>query len=374
MHTKDAPTRDLYKGVEVHRPIVDNININIVLPIFMPQEILNWSDEGQKYFGSMFLYNMLSASKLVNDLVRSENREIDLISAHDWLGSLGGSLASKGLKKPLVFHIHSTEQGRAGNGSATVKRLERSATHQAQRVITVSYAMRDHLVRLGYDEKKIRVVYNGIDTDIYSPNRVKAQETAALRQQLGIKNDEFMILFVGRLNWVKGADMLLQSMPHILKQVPKTKLVIVGVGDQQEMLRQDVSKFGLTNKIILKYEFLQEYEKIKYYAASDVCVFPSKYEPFGIVCTEALALGKPVVVGASGISGFREQVIPVGPNQCGFHINPYDPSDIAKYVVALLEADELRKKCGQNARRRVEELFNWQKIAEETMRVYHEVV
>jgi glycosyltransferase involved in cell wall biosynthesis len=374
MHTKDAPTRDIYKGVEVHRPIVENMNVSLLLPMFIPEEIQRWSESGKKYFGDVFLYNVLSASKLVNDLVRSERRKVDMIVSHDWLGSIGGILASRGLNKPFVFHVHSTEQGRAGNGSDTIKRLERLSADYAERVITVSYAMRDHLVSLGYDEKKIRVVHNGIDAERYSPERFSREEVMEVRRSLGIGDDEYMILFIGRLTWVKGADTLILAMPEILARVPKAKLVIVGVGEQEDMLRNEVSRLNLKNNVILKYEFLPEDLRIKYYAAADVCVFPSKYEPFGIVCTEAMSMAKPVVVGARGVSGMREIVIPSGPNQCGFHINPYDPGDIAKFVTILLEDEDLRKRCGENARRRVLEAFTWRTVAENTLRVYNEVV
>jgi len=374
MYTKDAPTRDIYKGVEVHRPIVENINLSLLLPMFIPEEVRQWSENGKKFFGDIFFYNVLSASKLVNDLVRGEKRIVDIIVSHDWLGCIGGILSSKGLNKPLVFHMHSTEQGRSGDGSDTVKRLEKMAADNAERVVTVSYAMRDHLVRLGYDEKKIRVVHNGIDTEKYSPERVSTEEARNMRERLGIGEDEFLILFVGRLSWVKGADTLLLAMPEILSRVPKAKLAIIGVGDQEVILKHEVERLELRDKVILKYEFLAEETKIKYYAASNVCVFPSKYEPFGIVCTEAMAMGKPVVVGARDISGLREQVINTGPSQCGFHINPYDPSDIAKFVALLLEDKELRDKCGKNARKRVLEAFTWRNVAENTLRVYDEVI
>ena len=374
MHAGDAPTRDLYGGVEVHRPIVKDMNLSLLLPMFIPEEIRGWSESGRKYFGDIFLYNVLSASKLINDLVRSENRKVDLVVSHDWLGSIGGILSSNGLRKPLVFHVHSTEQGRTGDGSETIKRLERITADHAKRVITVSYAMRDHLVRLGYEERKIRVVYNGIDAEKYSPDRVPLEERLRLRESLGISPDEFMILFVGRLTWVKGADTLVRAMPEILTAVPNAKLVILGVGEQQDLLKNEISRLGIEDKVVLKYKFLCEEEKIKFYAASDICVFPSKYEPFGIVCTEAMSMGKPVVVGARGVSGFREQVIPSGPNQCGFHINPYDPSDIAKFVVMLLEDENLRKRCGENARRRVLENFTWGRVAKNTIKVYDEAV
>ena len=66
MHAGDAPTRDLYGGVEVHRPIVKDMNLSLLLPMFIPEEIRGWSESGRKYFGDIFLYNVLSASKLIN--------------------------------------------------------------------------------------------------------------------------------------------------------------------------------------------------------------------------------------------------------------------------------------------------------------------
>ncbi|MEM3546609.1 MAG: glycosyltransferase family 4 protein [Candidatus Bathyarchaeia archaeon] len=374
MHTKNAPTRDVYMGVEVHRPIVENINISLLLPMFIPEEVQRWSEEGRKFFGDVFLYNVLSASKLVNDLVRNEGRKVDLIASHDWLGSIGGILSSRGLNKPLVFHVHSTEQGRTGDGSETIKRLERLTAEHASRIITVSYAMRDHLIGLGYDEKKIHVVYNGVDAEKYDPGRISPEDVTNVRKSLGIDEDEYMILFIGRLTWVKGADTLILAMPEVLSKVPNAKLVVVGVGEQEELLRNEIQRLRLKDKVVLKCEFVPEDLRIKYYAAADVCVFPSKYEPFGIVCAEAMSMGKPVVVGARNVSGMREQVIPSGPDQCGFHINPYDPSDIAKFVVVLLEDEDLRRKCGLNARKRVLEQFTWKNVAENTVRVYEEAL
>ncbi|MEM2107386.1 MAG: glycosyltransferase family 4 protein, partial [Candidatus Bathyarchaeia archaeon] len=287
---------------------------------------------------------------------------------------IGGILSSRGLNKPLVFHVHSTERGRTGDGSETIKRLERLTAEHASRIITVSYAMRDHLIGLGYDEKKIHVVYNGVDAEKYDPGRISPEDVTNVRKSLGIDEDEYMILFIGRLTWVKGADTLILAMPEVLSKVPNAKLVVVGVGEQEELLRNEIQRLRLKDKVVLKCEFVPEDLRIKYYAAADVCVFPSKYEPFGIVCAEAMSMGKPVVVGARNVSGMREQVIPSGPDQCGFHINPYDPSDIAKFVVVLLEDEDLRRKCGLNARKRVLEQFTWKNVAENTVRVYEEAL
>ncbi|MDI6655066.1 MAG: glycosyltransferase, partial [Candidatus Hydrothermarchaeota archaeon] len=169
------------------------------------------------------------------------------------------------------------------------------------------------------------------------------------RSRLGINEKEQLILFVGRLTWVKGVDTLIQAMPLILKEVPNAKLLILGKGEQEELIRHMVANLGIEKSVILEFKYADEEERILHYAACDAAVFPSKYEPFGIVCTEAMSMGKPAVVGARGVSGLREQVIPSGVARCGFHVNPYDPSDIAKFVIELLKNPDLREEMGKNA-------------------------
>ncbi len=370
-NTGDDPTRDIWEGVEVHRPLL--MNIVDVLPIAVPEDVKRWPIGSQEFFGETLLYNFLSASKLVNRLVAKERRKFDILVSHDWLAALAGIIAKRNLNLPFVFHFHSTEQGRTKDGSPTVKEIERMAGLKADLIVTVSYAMRDELVSLGYPEQKIRVVYNGVDERKYRPDRFPEDEVRAFRERIGV-GDSPMILFVGRLAWVKGADTLIRAMPLILREVPDAKLVILGKGDQQTLLVQLVHSLGLQENVILHFKYVSEEERILYYAACDVAVFPSKYEPFGIVCTEAMAMGKPVVVGARGTSGMREQVIPEGSNACGFHVNPYDPADIAKFVLTLLKDTDLRSKMGRNARSRVLERFTWKAVADNTINVYEEVV
>jgi len=176
---------------------------------------------------------------------------------------------------------------------------------------------------------------------------------------------------------VKGADSLVQAMPYILREVPDAKLVVVGRGEQEGMLSDMVKRLGIEKSVVLKFEYLPEQQRILYYAACDVAVFPSRYEPFGIVCTEAMAMGKPVVVGAKGTSGLREQIIPYDlphAKRCGSHVDPDIPYDIAKFVIELLKDRELRERLGRNARERVLERFTLDRAARETLSVYRELV
>ena len=134
-----------------------------------------------------------------------------------------------------------------------------------------------------------------------------------------------MILFVGRLVWIKGVDKLIRAMPQVLQKIPNAKLVVVGLGDMRDYLEGLVRNLHLEDVVKFRFEFIPEEERIAHYAACDVAAFPSLYEPFGIVTLEAMSMEKPVVVGAAGTSGMREIVSISGPDQCGFHINPNDP-------------------------------------------------
>ena len=271
----------------------------------------------------------------------------DLVVAHDWLSVMGGITVKKETKLPLAFHVHSTEYGRTlGNGSTVVSDIERRGGNMADMVVTVSYAMKDELIKLGFPKEKIFVSYNGVDPNKYNPETIKQEQIRKLREYYGMKDDDQMILFLGRLVGVKGVDKLIMSMPHVLSKFPNAKLVIVGVGDLQEYLMNLARTMRLEEYIRFRFDFIPEEERILHYAACDVAVFPSYYEPFGIVALEAMAMEKPVVVGAAGVSGMREIVIIRGEEQCGYHIDPNTPSDIAWGIANALENTEKRKWLG----------------------------
>src|SRR5208337_2863707 len=106
----------------------------------------------------------------------------------------------------------------------------------ADLIVTVSHAMKDELVGLGFPKEKIQVAYNGVDAKKYDPATVTREQIKKVRAIYGIKDDDYMILFIGRLVSVKGVDKLILALPHILQKNPKAKLVIVGLGELQEYL------------------------------------------------------------------------------------------------------------------------------------------
>ena len=366
------PTREIWRGIEIHRPL--HIDISDSLPDVIADDIKKWG-RGLHLFGKLMVYNYLSAAKLINELIKKEGIKYDIVVAHDWLSAMGGITVKRETGMPLAFHVHSTEKGRTlGNGSSVVSNIELHAGNMADLVVTVSYAMKEELIQLGFPKDKIRVSYNGVDPQKYNPENVSKEGIQKIRAKYGIKDDEFMILFLGRLVAVKGVDKLIMAMPHILTKIPKARLVVVGVGDLQEYLSNLTKTIRLDEYVKFCFDFIPEEERILHYASCDIAVFPSFYEPFGIVALEAMAMEKPVVVGAAGVSGMREIVICCGEEQCGYHIDPNNPSDIAWGVISALESPEKRKMLGKNGRKRVLAEFTWSKIAEKTVELYESIV
>jgi glycosyltransferase involved in cell wall biosynthesis len=363
---------DKWNGVEIYRPKIPDLTKS--LNLFSNQDLRSWGSNFD-FFADVIGYNILSSSKLVDSLIRKNGRKFDIIDSHDWLGILGGIISKEELKVPLMFHVHSTEAGRSGgDGSTTIKNIESEGAQIADCVITVSYAMKEELKKLGCHEDKIRVCWNGIDPVKYDPKKISHESKNRLRKTYGIKDNEYLIFFIGRLVTIKGIENLVRAMPSVLEDFPNSKLLILGVGNLEEKIRSLIDYFSIKENVILRTEFVSEQDRILHYAASDLVVLPSLYEPFGIVCTEAMSMEKPVVVGARGTSGMREQIIADGDKQCGLHINPYDPNDIAWGIKQILNSKEKAIEMGFNARKRVLETFNWEVIANRTLNIYKEFI
>ncbi|HEX9261109.1 MAG TPA: glycosyltransferase family 4 protein [Candidatus Bathyarchaeia archaeon] len=368
----DLRTHEILKGVEVHRPLI--ADASNIFPFFVIDDLKKWGTN-IKLFNDIFIYNILSATKFLNGLIKKEKCNFDVVCVHDWLSSISGIVIKNESKIPVVFHTHSTEWGRSGGpGSDVVSHLEVAMAQHANKLITVSYAMQQDLIQHGWPQSKISVVWNGVDPDRYNPGRTKKEEVEEIREKYGIPENWNMLLFVGRLTWVKAVRNLLQAMPQVLREYPETKLVILGKGEEQTDIVETALRLGIKDNVVYRFDFVPETERILHYAAADMCIFPSTYEPFGIVSLEAMAMEKPIVVGARGVVGFREQVVNTGVDQNGVHVNGNDPSDIAWGIKEVLRDPNKARNWGENGRKRVLELFTWRKVAEETLRIYESLL
>ncbi|MCX6775664.1 MAG: glycosyltransferase family 4 protein [Candidatus Micrarchaeota archaeon] len=358
------PTKEQRNNITVHRPLL--ADATPVLPTFVDEEIKRWGG-GLKFFSDILTYNFLSANKFSNEVSRKEN--FDIVVCHDWLSAIAGVIAKKNTNKPMVFHVHSTEHGRSGGGgSQTIRDLEFSTASYADRIITVSSAMRDELHRLYFPADRIRVCWNGVDEKKYDMGRFSKQQIADFRAKLGIKENDKPIVFTGRLTWVKGANSLLNAMPEILKTCPEAKLIILGRGEMADELKVLARQLNITNQVMMIDKWVDEEERIMLYASSYMVCAPSRYEPFGIVSLEGMSMGKPVLVGRGGL---RESVVE-GEN--GFYCEPDDAHDVAVKALKILSDPDLAARLGANGRERVLKHFTWDKIARDTIEIYQNVI
>jgi glycosyltransferase involved in cell wall biosynthesis len=317
-----------------------------------------------------FLGELIATNVLWADRVCQRHRDdpLDLVAIHDWLSAPAGLVLADTLDVPLVFHVHSTERGRqADSPSPIVDAWEETMGRRATTVITVSEAMRTDLLSRGWPQEHVHTVWNGVDTQMYHPD---SPGGPGVRARYDIPAAAPLVLFIGRLTAVKGPKQLAQAWSPVSEQHPDAWLLILGTGELEGELRATFAGTASSDHVVMHTDFVSENERIAHYMASDIVVLPSTYEPFGIVATEAMACGKPTIVGARGLVGFREQIIPNGPNQTGLHVDANDPKDIAWGLnEALLNRDRLTT-WGANARTRAEDVFTWKHAAAATAGVY----
>jgi glycogen(starch) synthase len=331
-------------GVEVFR--MYPIPIRDGLDVFLSAQTLSWG-EGLHFLEDLISLNQLCAASIM------ENGPFHLCVAHDWLGLLG-AMAVKREGIPMIFHVHGLEVGRTDNPNPQLVALEKKGAKVADLIITVSEAMKQELVGLGANPTKVRVCYHGVDGAFFDPDRADPKRLAALRKRYGYAKDDVVVLFMGRLESVKGIVQLFSAIPVVQAKHPKLKLLVVGKGSLESWALAE--------------------DKMHHYALADLCVFPSIYEPFGIVALEAGAMGKAAVVGAAGTSGLAEIVKnPGDARPTGVHVNARDSQDIAWGINLALEDLDRLQSWGKNARIRVLEEFTWQKAAKRTMAIYMEV-
>lgn len=357
----DLSTHEMVGDVEVFRETP--VPMKEGLAPFLSEQTLAWGS-GLDLLLDLLCYNQLAASRILQE------GPFDLCVAHDWLG-LPGALAVKQKGTPVIYHVHGLEAGRSEHPNPQLATLEKKGANSADLVITVSEAMSHELTDLGVPAEKIRVCYHGVDTEFFDPSRINPAGLEKLRERYGLEADDTVILFIGRLEPIKGIIELLQAMPLVLEKHPRVRLLMIGRGSLEKLVRSEAERSGF---LTLVTDFIDPETKAYHYALADLCVFPSLYEPFGIVALEAAAMSKAAVVGASGVSGLREIVEHPGTEKpTGVHMNPRDPGDIAWGINLALEDTERLKAWGKNARERVQKEFTWRTAAQITLNIYREV-
>ena len=312
---------------------------------------------------------------------------IDIVHTHTWYVAMAGYFAKKLYGVPFVLTTHSLEPLRAwkaeqlGSGYAMSSWMERTAILDADAIVAVSEGTKADILRV-YPEVKagrIHVIYNGIDLAEYQ----KTTETSAITEY-GIDPAIPFILFVGRITRQKGVTHLVDAIRYLPRE---TQVVLcAGAPDTQEIaaeLRQKVEDARRHHPHIVWIEkMVTKQETIQLYSHARVFCCPSVYEPFGIINLEAMACRAPVVASATG--GIKEVVVDgetgylVPLDQDSVTSFPVDPEKFARDLAAginqLFTDPEKCRRFGDAGRRRVEETFSWTAIAQQTIRLYEQLV
>lgn len=336
----DVPDYELERGVHIHR-------------VGRP------SSEDEDFRAWTFSFN----SEAIREAVRlnAEVGGFHVIHAHDWLVAYAGRALAKVYEIPLVTTIHATEHGRNLGLHNRVQReineIEKNLALHAERVICCSNYMAQQISCLfNIPEQEITVIPNGVVPEQYTmlPDNLRVQ----------VDDMEAVIFFIGRLVPEKGVYQLIQAMPAVIRAVPNARLYIGGRGPQQEILETLIAKLGIKDRIVFT-GFLKPNHRNYLYQQASVAVFPSIYEPFGIVALEAMATETPVIAGDTG--GLAE-IIKHEYN--GLKVRPGDVEELSEAIIRVLKDRELSRALVQNAARELKEMYNWDAIAAQTIAVY----
>lgn len=316
-------------------------------------------------------------------LMSSENVDADVVHCHTWYAHFAGIVSKLCYGTSLVVTTHSLEPLRPwkreqlGGGYDASSWIEKTAIEMADAIIAVSEETRDDVLKhFNVDERKIEVIYNGIDLKEY---QTTTDDSALL--EYGIDPDKPIVLFVGRITRQKGIIHLVNALQHINRDAQI--VLCAGAPDTDEIGREMEEKVKEAKQkrdgIIWIDKMLSKKEIIQLYSHADVFCCPSIYEPFGIINIEAMACKTAVV--ASAVGGIKEVVVD---GETGFLIKleqqkqaPFEPInpdkfafDLAENINKVLNDDGLREKMAINGRNRVEELFDWTAIAKQTKELY----
>lgn len=294
--------------------------------------------------------------------------KFDIIHAHDWVVAFAARVLKYSCYTPLVSTIHATESGRNWGIHNEVQRyindIEWWLTYESWKVIVNSNFMKNQVQNIfKLPEDKICVIPNGVDI-----NKLQGYERDYNFRRNYAADNEKIICFVGRLVHEKGAHILVDAIPKVIQHYHDAKFVIVGKGPQFDYLQKKVSHMNISQKVYFT-GYISDECLNRLYKCMDIAVFPSLYEPFGIVALEGMAAKVPVIVSDTG--GLRD-IVEHGID--GMKSYAGNSNSLADSILEILfnpvRAEDMVKRAYEKVRR----IYNWNIISELTSEVYKEVI
>jgi glycosyltransferase involved in cell wall biosynthesis len=324
----------------------------------------------------------LSALRKLRELTKDSSPAV--IHTHSTTGAFLAA-TRRIVKAPIVSHIHGTtysvaapavlafggmKVGYSRWGVTTSYLREKALWGAADRLAAVSSSVKSDLKRrYGIGDDKVRLVFNGVDSEVFRPI---AEPKFPEKQAIEGKK---VVLYVGHFGLRKGIPFLIRAMKTVTTEVPNSVLVCVGgvpswlpKMDYWSYLNGLVDQNGLSGKVMLLDRVPNE-KLPNYYSMSSVLVLPSYYEAFPKVLIEAMACERPAI---SSRMGGTQDSIEDGVN--GFLVNFADPDDLARAIVTVLQDEALARRMGRVGRQRVVRDFTWKAVTKRVDSIYDEVL
>ncbi|MBM0740433.1 glycosyltransferase family 4 protein [Phormidium sp. CLA17] len=342
-----APQYEIVDGIHIHR-------VAVAASHDFFHWIANMNDSMGHHGGKLLL----------------EEGSFDLIHAHDWLVGDAAIALKCAFKLPLVATIHATEYGRCNGIHSEQQRYisskESHLAHESWRVIVCTNYMRLEVERaLGVPWDKIDVVYNGIHLE--SKRYTHPFDIQEFRRSFA-GDHEKIVYYVGRMTYEKGVSVLLNAIPIVNRMLgDRVKFVLIGSGNVDDLKRQ-AADTGVWHQCYFT-GFMSDEDLNKFRMIADCAVFPSLYEPFGIVVLENFAARVPVVVSDTG--GFPE-IVRHGKTGLVTHTN--DSQSLAWGILEVLRNPEYGQWLTKNAYKDLDQRFAWAKLAQQTDAVYGRIL
>ncbi len=286
---------------------------------------------------------------------------------HPYLTSLIAGKLAKYYGKPFVLTQHNTfieynnffDQVELLNDLA----IGKNNLNAADKIIAISNATKDYVLRLGAKPEKVKVIYNGVDLARFRAINGKRQE---MRKKLCIPSNAVVILTVRRLVYKNGIDTLLDCAKIAVNKNPNIVFLVVGKGPDLESVRMQIAQLGIQDKFRLA-GFVSDADLPSYYNVGDLFVLPSKSgEGLPLVALEAMACGLPVV--ATDVGGIKEILL----DDYGKLFPPNQPELLADAVLEFAAVDFSSRKG--ELRARIEERFSWESNVERLSQLYEELI
>lgn len=320
------------------------------------------------------------AGEFVESLLAFEKEnqiEHQLFHTNYWISGWVGLQLKQKVSRPMVHTYHSLGAVKYRSIqkippiASTRLQVEKDCLEQSNCIVATSPQERDHMRAYVSKLGQIEIIPCGTDIEHF-----RALARASAREKLGIATDAKVAFYIGRFDERKGIETLVRAIGRSqFRDDPRLRLIIGGGsrpghsdGEERERIEAIIEELGLEDISSFPGR-ISDGDLPLYYAAADVCVVPSHYEPFGLVAIEAMASGTPVV--ASDVGGLQ---FTVASQQTGLLVPPKDDEAFATAIDSILGNPEWRDRLGSQARKRVEEKFSWEGVAEQLSELYLKIL